>query len=199
MKTKKIYFDCEFTGLHQSTSLISIGLVTDDNKEFYAEFNDYFIFDCNKWIEDNVIKNLKFRDQYYKETSSALYMCNDKQAIANSLRKWLTDICSTDEEILFVSDCSHYDFVLLVDLLINGKGSLIVTPTALDLPENVVPACRDINQDIADHYDISLKEAFDMNREYMIYGNGIRVNGTKHNSLYDANVIKAIAENLHSF
>ena len=37
----KIFFDTEFTGLHKDTSLISIGLVDEDGKTFYAEFLDY--------------------------------------------------------------------------------------------------------------------------------------------------------------
>ena len=40
MKTK-IFFDMEFTGLHQKTTLISIGLIAEDGRTFYAEFNDY--------------------------------------------------------------------------------------------------------------------------------------------------------------
>lgn len=37
----KIFFDTEFTGLQQNTSLISIGLVTEDDRSFYAELVDY--------------------------------------------------------------------------------------------------------------------------------------------------------------
>ena len=32
-----IYFDCEFTGLYKDTKLISIGLISDDGKQFYAD------------------------------------------------------------------------------------------------------------------------------------------------------------------
>ena len=41
-KMTKIFFDCEFTGLHQNTSLISIALISECGKIFYAEFNDYY-------------------------------------------------------------------------------------------------------------------------------------------------------------
>ena len=37
----KVFFDTEFTGLHRNTTLISIGLVSEDGRTFYAEFNDY--------------------------------------------------------------------------------------------------------------------------------------------------------------
>ena len=41
MKTTKVFFDMEFTGLHKNTTLISIGLVSECGKKYYAEFNDY--------------------------------------------------------------------------------------------------------------------------------------------------------------
>ena len=36
-----MFFDSEFTGLRQDTTLISIGLVAEDGSMFYAEFTDY--------------------------------------------------------------------------------------------------------------------------------------------------------------
>lgn len=57
----KLYFDTEFTGLHQNTQLISIGIVSDNGKKFYAELNDYLPDILNKWIHENVISKLKFK------------------------------------------------------------------------------------------------------------------------------------------
>ena len=37
----KAFFDTEFTGLHKDTTLISIGIVMADGREFYRELNDY--------------------------------------------------------------------------------------------------------------------------------------------------------------
>jgi len=37
----KIFFDSEFTGLHQKTTLISIGLISEDDRYFYYECIDY--------------------------------------------------------------------------------------------------------------------------------------------------------------
>lgn len=34
---RRIFFDTKFTGLHQNTTLISIGLVSDEGERFYAE------------------------------------------------------------------------------------------------------------------------------------------------------------------
>lgn len=54
-------------------------------------------------------------------------------------------------------------------------------------------ACHDINQDIARHYGISDREAFDKSREDIVSELcGQQIEGEKHNALYDAEVIKAI-------
>ena len=78
----------------------------------------------------------------------------------------------------------HYDFVFLIDIF----GS------AWDLPKNVIPCCHDINQDIMDLFWLNEKEAFDFSREDILDNLGLEVKGNKHNSLYDAKVIKAIYE-----
>ncbi len=51
----RVFFDAEFTGLHQHTTLISIGLVAEDGREFYAEFTDYDEGQVDSWLEKNVI------------------------------------------------------------------------------------------------------------------------------------------------
>ena len=53
--------DMEFTGLHQHTTLISIGLESDCGKSFYAEFTDYDESQVDEWIQENVIENLFYR------------------------------------------------------------------------------------------------------------------------------------------
>ena len=112
-------------------------------------------------------------------------MRGNKIKIKDSLTKWLKQF----DNIQFVSDVSHYDFVLLIDL-ISGH--------ALKLPNNINSYCHDINQDIAKYYSISDKEAFDKNRESivkeLVLKETLENNINKHNALWDARVIKAIHE-----
>ena len=64
---RRVYWDCEFTGLHKNTTLISIALVGDDNKCFYAEFNDYDDSQIDSWLEENVMNKLimtHIQDEY---------------------------------------------------------------------------------------------------------------------------------------
>ena len=199
----KLFFDTEFTGLRKDTTLISIGIVSEDGRRFYAEFVDYDHSQVTPWIKENVINQLKFQvpiseEGYYYVASKAKFnsrgndllsswnldMNGTKEIVMESLNQWLSQF----DIIQFISDVCHYDFVLLIDLLTNGG-------TAIDFPENISAVCHDLNMDIARRYHISDREAFDMSREQImndLCGPEDIVAGDKHNSLYDAEVIRAI-------
>lgn len=189
----KLFFDAEFTGLRQNTTPISIGIVSEDGKKFYAEFTDYDESQCNDWIKENVIKNLKLAGMGVgvsdtDENPPLRIVMGDKRYIRQEANEWLRQF----NKIQFVSDVCHYDFVLLIDLLTNGG-------TALDLPENISAVCHDLNMDIARHFHVSDLEAFDMRREQImndLCGSEDIVTGNKHDSLYDADVIRAIYEEI---
>lgn len=185
----KLFFDMEFTGLRQNTTPISIGIVSEDGKKFYAEFEDYDKSQCDDWIKENVISNLKFELAFgeafwEREHDGNVEALCDRECVSYWLNKWLSQF----DTIQFVSDVCHYDFVLLVDLLTNGG-------TALDLPDNISAVCHDLNMDIARHFHVSDREAFDMSREQImndLCDSEDIVTGNKHNSLYDAEVIRVI-------
>ena len=183
-----IFFDTEFTGLHKYTTLISLGMVDENGRTFYAEFFDYDEDQVNDWIKENVIANLKFATNSFKipdinfGSSDNIEMKANKKIVKEYLTKWL----SAYDDVQFVSDVCHYDMVLLIDIF----GG------AFDLPCNINPACHDINQDIARYYNFSEIEAFDYSREKILENRYISIDGYKHNSLYDAKVIKAIYESI---
>jgi len=176
----KIFFDTEFTGLHKNTTLISIGLIDEDDNVFYAEFNDYNKDDVNDWINDNVIKHLKFNEYstHLEVNGRNVSMKGSKSYVADCLKIWL----SSYDKVQLVSDVCHYDMVLFIDLF----------GTAFDLLKGINAACHDINQDIAEYYNISEADAFDKSREEMLEQFHIIIDGDKHNSLYDAKVIKEL-------
>ena len=201
-----LFFDMEFTGLRKNTTPISLGIVSMDGKKFYAEFTDYDKGQCNDWIKENVIRNLvaeniEFDSAYtlcdassfgnrrwLKYNDSMEVTTGEKFYIIPFLQIWLKQF----DTIQFVSDVCHYDFVLLIDLITNGG-------TAIDLPENISAVCHDLNMDIARHFHVSDREAFDVSREQIINdlcGEEDIVSGDKHNSLYDAEVIRTIWEEI---
>ena len=185
----KIYFDTEFTGLTKNTDLISIGLIAENGSTFYGELTDFNIAKCDQWVKDNVVEKLKYYnkyDYYYKENNHSVEILDTKHRVGVHLNLWLNSFL---EEIQFVSDVAHYDFVLLIDLLTQGKS-------ALDLPEYITPAVYDINQLMAQKLDISMHQAFDLNREEILvdmHHTGISdLSIEKHNALWDAFVIKEL-------
>lgn len=180
-----IFFDTEFTGLHKDTTLISIGLVSETGEKFYAEFNDYDEWQVTPWIEETVLPNLMHWDIDYNHTLPEWFNYGSKEEIKVKLLNWLSQWDFID----WVSDVSHYDFVLLIDLLFGN---------ALDIsPDKYSPICHDINTGIATYFDIEERDAFNMSREDILASHGCTVEGEKHNSLYDAEVIKCIFEHLY--
>ena len=187
----KIFFDTEFTGLHKNTTLISIGLVTENGKTFYAEFTDYDESQCDDWIKENVISHLSNKGARGFVATSCIDGINtrvigNKSYVQDQLKVWFSRF--NNEKIELVSDVCHYDMVLFIDIF----GS------AWDIPNNINPACHDINQDIARYYEIDEVEAFDYSREQILENCDYHIEGDKHNALYDAKVIKFIYELIRS-
>ena len=107
----KVFFDTEFTGLHQNTTLISIGLVDENGREFYAELIDYDQTQVDDWLQDNVITNLNGKNRATTEQ------------LRYDLAKWL----SAYDKVEMWSDCLAYDWVLFNNIF----GG------AFDIPKNV--------------------------------------------------------------
>lgn len=177
-----IYFDTEFEGLRKDAKLISLGMVTDDGHELYFEFDDIDVEAQDKWVKENVLANtvLYGDKEIHTIVDENNYFKGNKEQAKGVLLHWLNQF----DEVQFVSDVCHYDFVFLIDIF----GS------AFDLPKNVCPYCYDINKDIMDMFWITERQAFDMSREEVLSNIGVEIGGDKHNSMYDARVIRAIYE-----
>jgi hypothetical protein len=123
----KIFFDTEFTGLHQGTTLISIGMIAEDGRELYCELNDYDKTQINDWLKDNVIDSLLYskpkdgEDEYYVATrtennsigndlykSYSVKMRGSTEDLKNELERWFSQFDSVE----IWSDCLSYDWVL---------------------------------------------------------------------------------------
>lgn len=174
----KIFFDTEFTGLHKNTSLISIGLISEDGKTFYGELKDYDKSQVNEWLQTNVIGNTSYlKEENNCEIASKGYDCvympfNDKAQLLEDLKEWLLQF----RNIEMWSDCLAYDWVLFVDIF----------GTAFDLPRNI---CY-IPFDICTLFKVKGIDP-DISREEFA-----EMKGDKHNALHDARVIKACYEKL---
>jgi hypothetical protein len=185
----KAFFDMEFTGLHQFTTPVSLGIVYSTGQTFYAEFTDYAEDQIDDWLRDNVIAKLQLNDM---EPNS--YICEDltiangkkvvrgtQEYVAQELDFWHQYIGATeDTKITFWSDCYAYDWVLL-NQLFGPKG-------AMDAPNYVYYIPLDLSTLFAAHHIDP-----NINREEFAT---IPADGKKHNALHDAIVIKACYDKL---
>lgn len=183
----KLFFDTEFTGLHQNTTLVSIGIVSDCGKTFYAELVDYDKEQVDDWLQKNVIDKLYLNpdEQQMTEPSDNWVVCGNKVYVTMRLKYWLEQF----ESIQIWSDCLSYDWVLFCQLF--GH--------AFNIPKNIYYIPFDICPLLLEKVGNA-----DINREEYA-GNMIEVNdahnwgtGSKHNALWDAYVIKACYNRLMS-
>lgn len=188
----RLFFDTEFTGLHKDTTLISIGIVSEDGRSFYAEFTDYDKSQVNDWVKENVISKLSILnlgfDTYLPPFSKDYCLVRGTtETIKNELEKWLSYF---KEGIEIWSDCLAYDWVLFCDIFGGAQN----------IPENIyyIPfdictlfKIKDIDPDIS-------REEFTDNEILHSYSTECDIESVKHNSLYDAKVIKACYDKLIS-
>ena len=177
---KKIFFDTEFTGLHQNTTLISIGLISECGKTFYAEFNDYDFNQVDDWIKENVINKLQYNGIFQKldETNESISYKSTTENIREKLTIWLAQF----GEVEIWSDCLSYDWVLFNQIF--GH--------AFNIPKNVYY----IPFDICTLFKLKGIDP-DISREK--YGCGEHYSEMpKHNALWDARVIKMCYDKLMS-
>lgn len=204
-----VFFDMEFTGLRGWPDPISIGCVDMHGRTFYAEFTDYDSgkFENPEWMEENVIKNLM-----HPELSTGgdhWTMSGTRREVSLQLNAWLDSVSRLNNGsiIQMVSDVCHYDFVLFMDIISNGRGAFAVEP------DRISPCCYDINHCFADMIYrkkgvdnknfVPLRAAFDIDRKEIAESldgftyEGTGVTGDKHNALVDALHIRAVFRYIH--
>jgi len=174
-KRKKIFFDLEFSGLHKLTTAVSIGLVAEDGREFYAEFTDYDEHQIDEWLHKNIMSKLILNgysfEQHYDPEAETVHVKGDTELIKNTLTEWLEPY--KEDGIEMWGDCLAYDWVLFIGIFGN----------AFDIPSHIYYLPMDICT--------ALKlcgEDPDINREEYAYGKDDLEGAEKdkHNALADA-------------
>lgn len=92
----QLFFDCEFTDLCGSASLISAGFITQSGEHFYAELSDFEESACNDFVKVTVLPLLSL-----PPISTLDFL--------SSLIDWLSNL---GEDFLFVAD-SDWDQKIL--------------------------------------------------------------------------------------
>lgn len=102
-----VYFDTEFSGLEKTKGnrcLISIGCVSSDGREFYAELTDTWDESlCSLFVIENVLPLLQ-GGEYQMHV----------EELAIKLKAWIEGL--TADQVTFQSDAPHLDFPFLVEV-----------------------------------------------------------------------------------
>lgn len=183
----KAWFDEEFTGLHQETTLISIGIVYSNGYKFYAECTDHDPAQIDEWLSKNVMNNLLLDDMKpttyrFEDNMKTKYVKGTTAYINKELHFWHDYMSgsSEDKPIIFISDCLSYDWVLFNQL---WGGAL-----NKNKPKNIYYIPFDI-------CTLFLVKGIDpdINREEFVEFTG---KVQKHNALHDAEIVKLCYEKL---
>ncbi len=173
----RVFLDTKFTGLHQETTLISIGLVAESGRDFYAEFTDFDRSQVTPRIQDNVINKLCFpRDELAPPIANTTVTGN-KELVTRILGEWLNSLHPPPLDMW--ADCLAYDWVLFCQL---WGGAFFIPRPVYYIPFDLCTLLylKGVDPDIT--------------REVYAYGN--EANGEKHSALWNAKTIKACYEKL---
>lgn len=135
----KYFFDTEFDEDGLTINLISIGVVSEDGREYYAISTEFDPNHCNDWVKANVLTLLP------PVGSSFTWLTPDNQSITTPLWKPRQAIASELINFFglpigikpeFWAHFADYDWVALCQLY----GRMV------DLPKGMPFYCRDIKQ-----------------------------------------------------
>jgi hypothetical protein len=122
--TCRYYVDCEFIEDGHTIDLLSIGAVSSDGRQFYAENADADLTRASDWVKANVLPYMLGEDAAV-----------DRKTLARLLDEFVS-LPNVRPE--FWSWCSAYDWVAICQLY----GPMIAKP------EGWPSYCRDIQQEL---------------------------------------------------
>ena len=132
----KFWLDTEFIEDGKTIDLISIGIVAEDGREYYAISTEFKARKASQWVKDNVLVHLPERHVY---PGMPGYGWNDVERA----RAWKPRKQIAAEIVAFVGDApefwgyyADYDWVVLCQLY----------GTMMDLPRGWPMYCRDLQQ-----------------------------------------------------
>ncbi len=173
---KKIFFDTEFTGGGQNTSLISIGMVSECGKTLYLELNDYDRSQVTPWIERNILNLLK------GEAVSS-------QEAKKIIEDWFIQVAGS-QPIQLVCPGKGLDSTLLFNLWAKPEGKNTLREVRGNRPKQI---------DHERHLDMEtvfLMHGIDSHIDRVSFC-GADIEGQRHNALYDALILKACWEKIY--
>ena len=178
-KMSKLFLHVAKTGSSKTSTPISLAIVSDTGKQFYAEFSDYSQAQIDAKLKDKIIRYTIAGG--YKEDEKYIenYHYGLKKNIKEALENWLMQFT---DDVQIIIDKDVYDFVFFVDMF----GSID------DLPDNVISVPHDMIIDIASKKSITEIEAIDLDLDDLVTEYSVTISVTKGDALYNALAYKRI-------
>jgi hypothetical protein len=137
----KYWFDTEFIEDGKTIELLSIGIVAEDGREFYAENQDADLSKASPWVKENVIPYLACRQR----DKSAMNAWSRDGGVGGLMRhgsigREIESFCSIELYGVpeFWADYCSYDWVVLCQTF----------GTMMDLPRGYPMYCHDLRHEI---------------------------------------------------
>lgn len=166
----RYFFDTEFIEDGKTIDLLSIGIVSEDGREYYAESNEADLSKADDWVKENVIAHLWSR-QADKTPFNRWTRDGGKGGLCSrrEIRSDIITFCGDSPE--FYAYYADYDWVVFCQLF----GRMI------DLPQGFPMYCRDLKQTLDDYCGMNSITLEDLkSREYY------PKQENEHNALDDA-------------
>jgi hypothetical protein len=137
----KFFFDTEFIEDGKTIDLISIGIVSEDGREYYAISKEFDASKANDWVKENVLAHLPNVEEIYTQYDRGY---GPRTRVVKYPAEYKTRAEIRDEVLAFIGQdkpeiwayYADYDWVVLCQLF--GR--------MLDLPKGWPYFCRDIKQ-----------------------------------------------------
>jgi len=167
----KYFLDAEFNDvIGKGLELISIGIVNEKGKGFYAECTSFKKENCNDFVMQNVLPKLKYTTYDMKDSIIRFGDQKHDAVVSDSLLKIgqaIKEYVGNDQQVEFWGYYSAYDWVLFCWLF----GGLC------NLPDNFPQYCIELQQCL-DYYGKTIPSAL--------------LDRNNHNALEDAEFHKNI-------
>lgn len=143
----KYFLDTEFIERPNTIDLISIGIVCEDGREFYAISNEYDYEDASQWVKDNVILPM-YTSTVHGDQRNHFNGKDFHYSFGKSIEKIKEEILdfTMGDKPEFWGYYSDYDWVVFCWIF----GRMI------DLPEGWPMYCKDLKQSLDEHGNDSI-------------------------------------------
>lgn len=129
----KFFIDTEFIEDGKTIDLISIGIVAEDGREFYAMNSDCDWTKASDWVKENVLNHLPLKPEDKPKAEYLLQGWRHHRHIGGDVIKFIDN----DPKPEFWAYYADYDWVVFCQLF----------GTMMDLPDSFPMYCRDIKQE----------------------------------------------------